>query len=221
DSVTALAQHVDAYVTDHQHGVRSLALAMSDGHRSSEDRQRTVDSYHGVYPGFITVFATDRAGAVQQIYPSRDAAAPPVSDREYFIKAMQRRQLAMSDVLTGRLSHVPIVTIAVPILPPNGGEPLGVAGGSLDLSKFERFVDDFKALSDANITILDQHDLVIYANGHSATPELKNAQDPLLAGSLQTADGLFRYQPPNGRGAQLAAVATIAPLGWKVFVEQP
>ncbi|HMF99281.1 MAG TPA: cache domain-containing protein, partial [Vicinamibacterales bacterium] len=221
EAVTSLAQHIEAYVDDHQHGVRSLALAMSDSHRSSEERQRSVDSYHAVYPGFITVFATDRAGIVQQIYPRRDAATPPVSDREYFVKAMQSGQLAMSDVLTGRLSHVPIVTIAVPILPFDGGEPLGVAGGSLDLSKFERFVDDFKALGDANITILDQHDLVIYANGRTAAPELRNAQDQLLAGSLKAADGVFRYQPPNGRGGQLAAVAKIAPLGWKVFGEQP
>src|SRR5262249_40279814 len=82
---TALAQDVDAYVADHQHGVRSLALAMSDSRRPSEERQRAVDSYHAIYPGFITVFATDRGGVVQQIYPRRDAATPPVSDREYFI----------------------------------------------------------------------------------------------------------------------------------------
>ena len=115
EAVTSLAQHIEAYVDDHQHGVRSLALAMSDGRPSSEQRQRSIDSYHAIYPGFITVLATDRAGIVQQIYPRRDAATPPVSDREYFVKAMQSGQLAMSDVLTGRLSHVPIVTIAVPI----------------------------------------------------------------------------------------------------------
>ena len=43
----------------------------------------------------------------------------------------------------------------------------GVAGGSLDLSKFERFVDDFRTLPDAQITVVDQHDRVIYTSGQT------------------------------------------------------
>ena len=220
EAVMALAGHIDEYVADHQHAVRSLALVLGDSHLSADERQRAVDSYHAIYPGFITIFAADRNGTVQHIYPPRGAETPAVSDRQYFTDAMNTRKLAMSDVITGRLSHVPIVTIAVPMLQANG-EPSGVAGGSLDLSKFERLVDDFKALRDVRVTVLDQHDLVIYSNGQSAAPEVRNAQDLLISGSLQARDGVFRYQPPNNRGGQLATVAAIAPLGWKVYVEQP
>ena len=66
------------------------------------------------------------------------------------------RRLGVSQVIVGRLSHVPIVTIAVPVLA--GGEPAGVAGGSLDLSQFQRFVEDFTTLADARVSILDQHE---------------------------------------------------------------
>ena len=59
--------------------------------------------------------------------------------------------MAMSDVILGRLSHVPIVTIAVPIFYANG-DVAGVAGGSLNLSNFERFVDDFRTLPMRKIT---------------------------------------------------------------------
>ena len=58
--------------------------------------------------------------------------------------------MAVSDVILGRLSHVPIVTIAVPIVVHATARSAGVAGGSLDLSKFERFVDDFRTLADAH-----------------------------------------------------------------------
>ncbi|HXI27076.1 MAG TPA: response regulator [Vicinamibacterales bacterium] len=221
EAVTALDQHIDEYVADHQHAVRSLALTLSDSRLAGGERQRLVDAFHAIYPGFITIFAADRRGTVQQIYPARDTPTPPVGDRKYFTDAMATRKLAMSDVITGRLSHVPIVTIAVPTLQPNG-EPSGVAGGSLDLSKFERFVDDFRTLTDAYVTILDQHDLVIYSNSEASSQEAQLiAQAELISASTQARDGIFRYQPSNGRGGQLGAIASIAPLGWKVIIEQP
>src|SRR5262249_41256193 len=123
--------------------------------------------------------------------------------------------------ITGRLSHVPIVTIAVPMLQADG-EASGVAGGSLDLSKFERFAEDFKTISDAHITVLDQNGLVIYNSGQAEATESPNHEvDQLVAAGVGAKAGFFRYQPANGRGGQLAAVAAIAPLGWRVFVEQP
>src|SRR4051794_26107382 len=219
EAVTALNQHIDEYVADHQHAVRSLALAMAGAGLSGQERQRLVDAYHAIYPGFITIFAADRGGVVQQIYPPRGIDTPTVADRQYFVDAITTRQMAMSDVILGRLSHVPIVTIAVPIAEANG-PPSGVAGGSLDLSKFERFVDDFKTLADAHVTIVDQHDRVIYSNESSGPSTLQSVgQGRLVTASAQAANGVFRYQ--DGRGGQLAAVSAIAPLGWKVFVEQP
>src|SRR3954470_22906939 len=219
EAVTALNQHIDEYVADHQHAVRSLALAMTGAGLSGQERQRLVDAYHAIYPGFITIFAADRGGVVQQIYPPRGIDTPTVGDRQYFVDAIATRQMAMSDVILGRLSHVPIVTIAVPIAEANG-DASGVAGGSLDLSKFERFVDDFKTLADAHVTIVDQHDRVIYSNESSGPSTLQSvAQGRLVTASARAANGVFRYQ--DGRGGQLAAVSAIAPLGWKVFVEQP
>jgi signal transduction histidine kinase/CheY-like chemotaxis protein/HPt (histidine-containing phosphotransfer) domain-containing protein len=221
EAVTALDEHVGGYVADHQHAVASLALAMADAHPSDAERQRIVDGFHAIYPGFITVFVADGAGIVRQIFPPRDADLPPVGDRQYFIDAMKTQRMAMSEVILGRLSHVPIVTIAVPILPQNGA-PAGVAGGSLDLSKFGRFVDGFKTLTDTRITIVDRHDRLIYSNGTSGPPALHNLGDAaLVAGGRDAADAIFRFQAENGGGPRLAAVAPIAALGWRVFIEQP
>src|SRR5206468_949308 len=125
----------------------------------------------------------DRAGVVHEIVPPRES--PPINDREYFIEAMQNRRMAVSDVILGRLSHVPIVTIAVPIVRA-GGEMAGVAGGSLDLSQFERFVADYKTLADARITIVDQHDRVIYTSGRTGFSALQSlAKDELVVASAR------------------------------------
>ena len=148
-----------AYVSDHEHAVQSLAAALP---AQPLDDARTASGcsthYHDDLPGLHHALRRrSPAASCARSFRRADSESPPISDREYFIDAVQTRQLAVSDVILGRLSYVPIVTIAVPIFDA-AGEVAGVAGGSLDLSKFERFVEDFRTLPDARITIVDQHD---------------------------------------------------------------
>ena len=220
EAVTALREHVSEYVADHEHAVRSLATAMGEPGVGDAEGQRLIDAYHDIYPGFITIFAAGRDGTVRHIYPPR-TDAPSINDREYFIDAMKTRTMAVSDVILGRLSHVPIVTIAVPIARA-GGEPSGVAGGSLDLSLFERFAADFTALRDARVTVLDQHDRVIYASREAGFTALQSlAKDDLVVAGAHAENGVYRYQRADSGAPQLAALAVIGPLGWKVIVDQP
>jgi signal transduction histidine kinase len=193
------------------------------GHRREPvDRQRLLNRYHEIYPGFVTLFVADRSGVVREISPPRDA--PAVNDRDYFKDAVRLRRMVVSEVIFGRLSHVPIVTIAVPVLD-GSGEVSAVAGGSLDLSKFERFVEDFRTLADARITIVDQRARVIYASSQTGYIGLQDlSADALLVASASADGGVFRYQrrfPSDARGVHLAAVARIGPAGWRVFIEQP
>jgi len=220
EAVTALDEHIREYVADHEHAVRSLATALGDPNVADAERRRLIDAYHDIYPGFITIFAADRTGAVHDIYPPR-TDTPSVTDREYFIEAMKTRRMVVSEVILGRLSHVPIVTIAVPIAR-GAGEPDGVAGGSLDLSLFERFAADFSALRDARVTVLDQRNRVIYASREAGFAALQSlAHDDLVTAGARAVDGVYRYQRDGNGPPQLAALAVIDPLGWKVIVEQP
>jgi signal transduction histidine kinase/DNA-binding response OmpR family regulator len=224
EAVAALNQHIGAYVSDHEHAVQSLAAALTGMPEQRSDRQRLLNQFHDVYPGFITIFAADRQGIVREIFPPRDSESPPISDREYFINALQTRRPAISDVILGRLSYVPIVTIAVPIFDAGGGVA-GVAGGSLDLSKFEQFVEGFRSLPNARITVVDQHSRVIFTSGQTSfTPLQSLAQDDLILAGARTSTGAFQYARPMenaNESARLAASATMAPTGWRVFVEQP
>src|SRR4029077_12079840 len=110
-----------------------------------------------------------------------------------FINAVQTKQAAISDVILGRLSYVPIVTIAVPIFDA-AGAVAGVAGGSLDLSKFDQFVGDFRELPNAHITVLDQHSRVIFTSGETSFTALQSlAVDDMVLASSQSPNGVFRY----------------------------
>src|SRR5258705_155109 len=145
EAVTSLSEHIGDYVGSHTHAVESLAASVGQRKLDSADRQQLLTEYKKVYPGFITLFVADRAGIVHEVFPTR-SGSPPVSDREYFIQALRTKAMAVSDVILGRLSHVPIVTIAVPLIDA-GGTVTGVAGGSLGPFKVDRFVPGFRTLS--------------------------------------------------------------------------
>ncbi len=224
EAVAALSEHIGAYVNDHEHAVQSLAAALTTQPADDARRQVLLDRYHEIYPGFITLLIADRLGVVHQIVPPRDSESPPVNDREYFVDAVHTRRLAISDVLLGRLSLVPIVTIAAPIFDRTGAVA-GVAGGSLDLSRFERFMEDFATLPDAQVSVLDQHARLIYASGQTTFTALQDlAQDSLVVASARAENDVFTYQrqmPDASESVRLAAFAEMAPTGWKVFIERP
>jgi signal transduction histidine kinase/DNA-binding response OmpR family regulator/HPt (histidine-containing phosphotransfer) domain-containing protein len=224
EAVTALAGHIEQYLGDHTRAVQSLTAVVTERRSKPDDVERLFEQYHNLYPGFITLLFADRTGHVHNIYPRRDFESPPVSDRQYFIDAVRTRQPTISDVILGRLSHVPIITIAIPFFDAQGHVD-GVVGGSLNLSRFEHYVDDLRTLRDAQITILDQDDRVIYASDNAGFSALQSlSQDPLVVAARTARDGLFRYQRPLPNGAvpaQLVATAVVAPAGWKVFIEQP
>jgi signal transduction histidine kinase/CheY-like chemotaxis protein len=224
EAVNALSEHVDNYVTDHVHAVEALASAFTDEGPGSTKGGRILVDYQRIYPGFITLFAADASGVVRAIYPPREQdTLPSVTDRQYFIDAIRTRRAAISQVILGRVSYVPIVTIAMPIVDAHG-VVAGVAGGSLDLSRFETFVLDLQTLADVRVTVVDQQDRVIYASAGTGYTALQGlAADPLVVNAGRAA-GAYRYQRPiadSSGAARLAATAEVAASGWRVFVEQP
>ncbi|PYR18980.1 MAG: hypothetical protein DMF98_25090 [Acidobacteria bacterium] len=226
EAATALQEHVDAYLSDHMHAVRALSAALSDPALDGSSRQRLLDEYHGIYPGFITLFAADRPGTVQQISPRQDPESPllPIGDRQYFLDAVRLRQPVISDVSEGRRSLVPIITIASPLTGADGSVA-GVAGGSLDLSKFNRLIDGFRTLHDLRITIVDKHDRVIYSSDETGYARLQRLSDEeLIVASHRAAGNVFHYRARSRDTVwirRLVARAAIEPADWTVFFEQP
>jgi signal transduction histidine kinase/CheY-like chemotaxis protein/HPt (histidine-containing phosphotransfer) domain-containing protein len=225
EAVTAIGDHIDEYVNTHVRAVEALAAAAVQVGDDAAKRQQLIAHHRAVYEGFVTVFIADRNGIVRQIDPARPAGASSgqIGDRPYFADAMRTGKTAVSDVIIGRVSHQPIVTIAVPILDASGA-PNGVAGGSLNLSQFQRFLQEFGTLSGATIIVADQHSRVIYASAGTGFVALQDiGHERLVRANPPAGRGVFQYtrRDVDRAGAvQLVAVSTIG-AGWKVFVEQP
>jgi len=92
--------------------------------------------YHAIYPGFPHDLRRRSAGGSSaRIFPPRDSESPPIGgSRRYFVNAgPDPGQLAVSDVILGRLSYVPIITIAMPVVRRRGARwPASVGADSLD-----------------------------------------------------------------------------------------
>ncbi|HEX7138933.1 MAG TPA: cache domain-containing protein, partial [Vicinamibacterales bacterium] len=226
EAVTALGEHVDSYVDGHAHAVESLATSVGSSSSTNAGRQNLLDEYRRIYPGFLAIFFADRTGMITEINPPLQSgdAVPTIADRQYFKDAMTTRKTAISEVIIGRVRHVPIVTIAFPLVAA-GGDIEGVAVGSLDLSKFEMFAKDFDALPDARVTIVDHQDRVIYTSAATGYAPLQPLTDDLLVTSRGRAqNGVYRYEraaQDAGGGTRIVATSTIALPQWRMFVEQP
>jgi signal transduction histidine kinase/CheY-like chemotaxis protein len=123
---------------------------------------------------------------------------------------------------------VPIVTIAVPAIAPGASGRAGgvalVAGGSLDLSRFRAFVEQQRRVPDTRITILDQHDRVIFANAEAGYLPLQVLTDDRMLNAARAGGAEFQYNreaETRLTNARLAAVGRIPSFGWRVFVDEP
>ena len=225
EAVTALGEHIGAYISSHAEAVQALAAVYGDDRLSADDRRRLIARDRQIYPGFVTLFHADRDGIVREIATATtEQTLPPINDRQYFLDAVRTRRLAISDVIVGRLAHAPIVTMAMPVVT-DDGQVIGVVGGSLDLSRFDRFVSDLNTIADARVTILDQHDRVIYASENTGYTVLQSLErDGLVRGSAEANNGVFRYRRSDTTAddsQRVAAGMVIDAAGWRVFVEQP
>jgi signal transduction histidine kinase/DNA-binding response OmpR family regulator len=226
EAATALRDHIDEYVTTYTRAVQAMAATEGQIADTPAARAHLMSQYHDIYEGFITIFLARLDGWVLEQIPPQPPGVEPtrILDRQYFIDALKTRRLTISEVILGRRSHVPIVTIAVPVVARTGAV-VGVAGGSLDLSKFQRFLEEYQTLGDATVTILDKDDRVIYASASSGYAVLQSlTEDAMVKASPSAVNSVFRYSrraPEGARGAQLVAEAAVGSAGWKVFVEQP
>ena len=86
----------------------------------------------------------------------------------------------------------------------------GVAGGSLDLSKFDQFVTDFGALPNARITVVDQHARVIFTSGETSSPPLQSlALDDMVLAQLAGAERRLPLRPQDRERHRLGAAGGV------------
>jgi len=241
EAVTAIRQNLEEYVTRHQLALLSLSKAVTnEGRFDSDTLNRWVEQSHAIYPGFQTLTIADMQGIPIAVHPRTMAdgqtvlsakstpgvdARATMTDREYFRQTMARRESYISDVIIGRVALQPIVTITAPLFAPSG-ELKGIVVGSLKLSHFEHFDQDYRNLAGASILILDQRDRVIYSNHGAGRRPLESLHDsPAVKASLAPGvNGTFLVDHPDSTQRTeryLVSHGVCGLTNWRVLIEQP
>jgi signal transduction histidine kinase/DNA-binding response OmpR family regulator len=145
-----------------------------------------------------------------------------LAQRDYFQNAIQSGRSQVSQVF-GAETGVPMATIAAPSYDRNG-TLTGVVCVAVRIDNVASFVERYGELPQANFTITDASNHIVYTTaGGARRPGGTLSGSPLAqAPSDTTKDTLFEYTiASRGRveGPVVVAVATVAPTGWKVYVE--
>jgi two-component system, sensor histidine kinase len=218
EAATAIRQEVDAYLHNHQLALLSLAQSMS----------RWLEQEHVLYPGFQTLTVADRNGdPISRNTQNGTQPRPLISmhDRDYFKRTIASRQSYISDVYIGRISLQPVVTITAPVFT-SSGELFGVLAGSLRLSPFQQFDQNYRALHNAVILILDQRGRVIHSSVNAGFQVLQSMQNsPLVQEAAAAGERVsFRVEHSDARRhiqTHLASKAVSGLTHWSVLIEEP
>ena len=226
EAVTALSEHIDSYVTATPTRSSRWRRPWPAASRRLRTARTSSASTRRIYPGFLAVFLADRGG---HRHRNRSAVAGRRSRSEHRRPAVFQRcdedtEAADLEVIIGRVAHVPIVTIAFPLV---AAEARWKASPSdlLDLSKFRMFAQDFEALPDARVTIVDQENRVIYASaatGYTPLQTLTETASSRHAAASRTASiatSAPRRNPAAPRASWPRRRSRCR--SWRVFVEQP
>ena len=221
ETATSLGDHASDYLDKYVGATEALAATLGQ----LQDRGQRVDAmmhFMEIYEGTLSLRIADRTGVATEAAPAlpNGATSISVADRQFFIDAMRTGRTQVSDVITGTLTRVPRVFVGTPILGA-GGQAERVVYANLGLEMFQKFLEGYRAVPDATVTILDQHHNVIYANARARYKVQDNlGADPLVGGSAQARNNVFQYATAGG-AIQIVTVVTTATGNWQVFVGQP
>lgn len=182
-------------------------------------------AHHARHSEFYGWYIADARG-VSLLNKTRDPAKSPhgidYSDREYFKRAKATRQVAVSPVRVGKVSGVPNIQIAAPILD-RDGRFLGIAEGSVALDSMVQLARSAaRGIGDGRVVVVDGTGRLLVDSESAGATKLTNlGHDPLYqAGAVNAA--VYRGTDDRGRGVH----AVVKRLGgslfdWRVVVARP
>ena len=232
EAASAISQHLREYVLNHQQALRMLARAIADeGKFDPSTLKRWLESNHAIYPGFQTMTVADLQGVPIVLSPpiTPDGAPVPaegavIRDREYYRRTLATRQSVISEPYVGRVALKPTIAITAPVLKPDG-ELFGVLVGSLRLSHFDEFGQNYRNIAGVEILVLDQEDRVIYSSRPALHPTLASLHKSALLEAARGSDN-GAFMVPQNRGSNRAESyiggQDVEPTThWRVIVYQP
>ena len=221
------AEMIDSYLTEYRRVDEGLAGAMAIA-QDNQQRLQILRNVTRLRPAIEQVTYLDTNGRPIATTPgeseelSYPAMQPPqIAESDAFRKVFTSGQAAISGTLVDAREH-PTSVIAAPSYSRDGSLG-GVTCMILRLDNIAPFVERFGDLPEADVTITDAGNRIVYAGprtGHRFGEVLHDS--PLLQAPREKGSTLFEYTADtSGRvqGPNIVAVAVVGPTGWRIFAE--
>lgn len=209
------SHQVDAFMTRTGAVLAALAhLREGQGLRVGEATQ-ILQELNDQFPEYQGLFLTDAQGRVLASSPF-EGVGMDVGDRSYFQEAMATGQVAVSGLLTSRLTGGPIVIVAYPVVGRNG-QSLGIAAADVDLGYLPLSLSRVRLDQGYHLTIFSPEGQVV-----AGAAPLGEAMDASLCTRCHAAPapkGGLDSRTWVGDG-EFHALATTSQ-GWRVVVNAP
>lgn len=229
----SLQYDLDEYLNTHRKAIETLSDTVEATHDfNSVTLQTTVDRWHKRYDGFVTMIVTDERGNViaGSSFPKEQGVSTfvitrqNISDREYFRQAMQNDGMFISDIFRGRgYGARPIIVISK-ALHDKAGRRIGIAAGSLDINKLGTFAASAAQLDNIGITLLDQHNRVIYSAHKTREPLEDISGNEMLTVSKNTQAHTSFYYTETSKEfpapTRFLANKQVTSLGWQIYAHE-
>jgi signal transduction histidine kinase/DNA-binding response OmpR family regulator len=217
---SSMRDAADGYIQSHLDATEALAASIGRVGFDKAKETRVIDSYPLIYKGVNRIVVLDAAGARLDTTVDDDLGRT-FGDRDYFVRAKETRRSVISPVVRGRATGRFVVVLAAPYFSPDGAVA-GVVATVLDLDRFHRFIESYRTLADASVTILDEHDQVVYASTNSGhQPMDAMTDDEFLRSGANAGARVYHVRASERmRDYHLAARMTDSH-GWQVLIARP
>ena len=220
----SVRDQINQFVSFHAAVTQGLADSLTSVHDPAQ-RIQIVTPYPKIYPAIDHVTLVDPQGRVvftlSNAPRNSELRLRGVADRDYFRLAIATGHAAISDVVTSRIdASTPTVVIGAPYFRDDGSVE-GVACAILKLESIGRIVEQYRSLPQADISVVDQENRVIYASGHRHVQDLSGT--PVIRAAARTSSHDITYTNDTRgavRGEYVASIQQVSGTGWKVIVEE-
>jgi len=169
----------------------------------------------------LTVFIEDTRGALVAIDPpDQSLIGRDFSQRDYFIGVSREWTPFVSEAFQGAIrGSPPTAVVAVPIFDA-GGNPAGVLGAALDLSRAAEWFAPLSAYQD--VYLLDRKGRLITHARDALGDSLRDlSADPTVAAVISGAQVLSSASDPLSGDPTFIASARVPSVEWQVMVVDP
>lgn len=172
DTGISLSHATETYISTNTSTIASIAKLVSITDMPFSKWQDLLYSVESLSLSFITLFITNAKGEITAASPIEklqyfNQLSPQftLNNRDYFTQAFDNLKTYISPAFIGQgLSNDIIIVISAPILKGQTNTPIGIVGGSLDLSYFSSIDKQNRHHHTQAIVLLDDKNNIIYAS---------------------------------------------------------